>query len=76
MFFVIKHFFAITVHFSNSLSFLVTTRPQQEGEIPGQDYHFVSIQEFHSLCRKDFFLEWAENSDGEFFEFLGCILYF
>ncbi|KAI6175630.1 Membrane-associated guanylate kinase, WW and PDZ domain-containing protein 1 isoform X18 [Aphelenchoides bicaudatus] len=41
-----------------------TTRPPQEGETPGHDYNFVSIQEFNSLVRRDFFLEWTENSDG------------
>lgn len=46
-------------------SLLDTTRPPRSKEISGQEYHFVTFQEFHSLCHRGFFLEWSENSDGE-----------
>lgn len=37
-----------------------TSRPRREGEVPGQDYHFISRQQFESdiLARK--FVEHGE----------------
>lgn len=37
-----------------------TSRPPRTGEMPGQDYHFVSPEEFQQLIKEDAFLEWAE----------------
>lgn len=37
-----------------------TTRPIRPSEIPGQDYHFVTREEFERLKAQDAFLEWAE----------------
>jgi guanylate kinase len=37
-----------------------TTRAPREGEIPGQDYHFLSREEFLEGVRRGRFLEWAE----------------
>jgi guanylate kinase len=36
-----------------------TTRPQREGEVDGEDYHFVSDAEFDQLVAEDAFAEWA-----------------
>lgn len=41
-----------------SVSF--TTRPPRLGEIDGQDYHFLSREEFESRLKADEFLEYAE----------------
>jgi guanylate kinase len=37
-----------------------TTRSPRPGEVSGQDYHFVSRDEFLRLTQKDAFAEWAE----------------
>jgi guanylate kinase len=37
-----------------------TTRPPRAGEVPGQDYNFVSRQEFLELQRAGYFAEFAE----------------
>ncbi len=36
-----------------------TTRSPRPEEIHGQDYHFISRQEFEKKIREDFFLEWS-----------------
>ncbi|CCV64564.1 Guanylate kinase [Alteracholeplasma palmae J233] len=38
----------------------MTTRKPREGEIDGQDYYFVSKEEFLDGIKNDKFLEWAE----------------
>jgi guanylate kinase len=37
-----------------------TTRDQRPGEIPGQDYHFVGVDEFQAMIHAGAFLEHAE----------------
>ena len=37
-----------------------TTRQPRPGEVNGQHYHFVSIEEFKSLIAANAFFEWAE----------------
>ena len=41
-------------------SISVTTRPPRAGEKKGEDYEFVSLDEFGALEKKKQFLEWAE----------------
>lgn len=36
-----------------------TTRPAREGEVDGDHYHFVSIDEFKELIAKNAFIEWS-----------------
>ena len=40
----------------------MTTRKPREGEVDGQDYYFVSKEEFIEGIKNDRFLEWAEFS--------------
>ncbi len=40
-----------------------TTRPPREGEIEGQDYHFISREAFLEMTDRDEFLEWAKIHD-------------
>jgi guanylate kinase len=40
-----------------------TTRTQRNGEVPGQDYHFISKEEFQRLKDADEFLEYAQVHD-------------
>ncbi len=49
-----------------SLSVSVTTRPQREGEVDGQDYHFVSNDRFDALVGEEAFLEWAHVFDRRY----------
>ena len=37
-----------------------TTRPPRAGEVPGQDYNFLSEEEFLILQRSGYFAEWAD----------------
>lgn len=37
-----------------------TTRPPRDNEIDGEDYHFLSEQEFRRRIDRDGFLEWAQ----------------
>ncbi|MEC9484983.1 MAG: guanylate kinase [Candidatus Izemoplasma sp.] len=41
-------------------SISMTTRPPREGEIDGEDYYFVSKEEFLERIKNDQFLEYAE----------------
>ncbi|MDP8912341.1 MAG: guanylate kinase [Pseudomonadota bacterium] len=41
------------------LSVSATTRPIRPGEVDGEDYHFVSNEEFEQMVRDGRFLEWA-----------------
>ena len=37
-----------------------TTRKPRQGEVDGEHYHFVSVEEFKALLAEDAFFEWAE----------------
>lgn len=41
-------------------SISMTTRPPREGEVDGEDYYFVSKEEFERRIREDQFIEYAE----------------
>ncbi len=41
-------------------SISMTTRPPRGDEVDGEDYYFVSKEEFERRIREDGFLEWAE----------------
>lgn len=41
-------------------SISMTTRPPREGEVDGEDYYFVSREEFERRIQEDQFLEYAE----------------
>ena len=42
------------------LSVSATTRKPRPGEVDGQDYHFISVDEFKKKIEDDEFFEWAE----------------
>lgn len=48
--------------FGEDLAFSVshTTRKPREGEVDGEDYHFVDDETFQRMLARDEFLEWAE----------------
>ena len=41
-------------------SISMTTRPPREGEVDGEDYYFVSREEFERRIREEMFIEYAE----------------
>lgn len=41
-------------------SISMTTRPPREGEVDGEDYYFVSKEEFERRIREELFIEYAE----------------
>lgn len=47
---------------SDNIIFVIsyTTRVKREGEVDGEDYNFVTIQEFKKMLENDEFAEWAE----------------
>lgn len=45
-------------------SISATTRAPREGEIDGQDYHFLSPDEFEERLQRDEFIEWEEVYNG------------
>lgn len=53
----------------NKLSFSVsaTTRERRENEIDGEDYYFMSEEEFKVLIEEDAFLEWEEVYPGKYY---------
>ena len=57
---VIKEFLRKNPEFKLSVS--CTTRQPREGEIHGENYFFLSKEEFKSCVEKGEFLEWAEFS--------------
>ncbi len=49
------------------LSVSCTTRAPREGEIPGESYHYISVEEFKKRIDENYFLEWeryVENYYG------------
>ncbi len=37
-----------------------TTRLKREGDVDGDPYHFISLEDFEDRIKKDFFVEWAQ----------------
>lgn len=44
-----------------------TTRPQRTGEIHGQDYYFISKDQFETLISAGLLYEYAQQYNGEFY---------
>ncbi|MFK8029220.1 MAG: guanylate kinase [Gammaproteobacteria bacterium] len=51
-------------HANLRMSVSFTTRPQRTNEVPGQDYWFVSVDEFGELEQRDDLLEHAQVFDN------------
>jgi guanylate kinase len=56
---IVKHLLGIS-DFRLTFSISACTRPKRNGEIDGQDYQFITIDEFKSLIDEDAFVEWEE----------------
>ena len=44
-----------------------TTRKPRDGEVNGEDYHFISMDEFHEMIRNKELMEYTEYSQGRFY---------
>lgn len=55
---IVRHLLATFPQLSFSRS--ATTRPKRNNENDGDDYYFISIEEFHEKIKNDEFLEWEE----------------
>ncbi len=49
------------------LSVSCTTRPRRQGEVDGENYHFISDSEFEQMRRSGELLEWAQVHDRHFY---------
>lgn len=61
---VIKEFLAKHPEFKLSIS--CTTRGKREGEVHGENYFFLTKDEFKKCVENDDFLEWAEFSGNHY----------
>ena len=50
--------------FNSWKSVSMTTRNPREGEIDGEDYYFVSVDEFENRINEDKFIEYAKYNDN------------
>ena len=48
-------------------SISATTRPKRDYEVDGQDYYFITEEEFHQHRNNDAFLEWQEVYAHQFY---------
>ncbi len=48
-------------------SISATCRPKRENEIHGNDYHFLSVEDFKNKIENDEFVEWEEVYDDRFY---------
>jgi|ERR1051326_7776050 guanylate kinase len=55
--------------FSEQLEFSISvcTRAKRPNEIDGEDYHFISTEDFKNKIRKNEFVEWEEVYKGQFY---------
>lgn len=62
---IVKHLLNQGYDFEFSIS--ATTRKKRSGEKDGQDYYFLSVEEFESKIKNSEFLEWEEVYAGSYY---------
>ena len=62
---LVKHLLAVFPELAFSVS--ATSRPPRPGETHGEDYYFISDEEFRTKIRNNEFLEWEEVYGGYFY---------
>jgi guanylate kinase len=55
---IVKHLLKSDLNLAFSVS--ATTRPPRDGETDGEDYYFLTVEEFRKRIRNDEFIEWEE----------------
>jgi len=55
---IVKHLLKSDLNLAFSVS--ATTRPPRTGETDGEDYYFLTVEEFRKRIRNDEFIEWEE----------------
>jgi guanylate kinase len=69
---IVKHLLDSGLHLSFSVS--ATTRPRRGIETDGEDYFFLSVQEFKKKIENDEFVEWEEVYKDHYYGTLKCEL--
>jgi guanylate kinase len=59
--YLLKHFPQL------AFSVSAATRPQRSDEINGQDYYFMSLDEFHKKIQNNEFIEWEMVYEGKYY---------
>ncbi len=62
---LVKHLLSQMADLQFSIS--ATSRTKRQNEEDGEDYYFLSVEEFHKLIDEDAFLEWEEVYHGVFY---------
>lgn len=51
----------LSPYFSLERVITYTTKQPRKTDIPGKDYHFISVEEFQEKIKKGFFIEWSSS---------------
>lgn len=63
---IVHHLLKTSDHLAFSIS--ATTRPRRvEREVDGQDYYFLSAEDFREKIKNDEFIEWEEVYNGNYY---------
>jgi guanylate kinase len=62
---IVKHL--LNNHNNLAFSISACTRPRRENEVAGQDYYFLSVDEFKNGIDKAYFVEWEEVYEGNYY---------
>lgn len=62
---IVRHMLDFIPELCFSIS--ATTRHKREGEVDGQDYHFLTVDDFRSGIDNNDFLEWEEVYENQFY---------
>lgn len=59
---------ALMAHFPQlAFSISACTRPARAGEVDGQDYHFISLEQFERSIEANEFMEWEMVYEGKYY---------
>ncbi len=62
---IVRHLLGVYPRLAFSIS--ATSRQKREGEMDGEDYYFLSVEQFKDKINKGEFLEWEEVYPGTFY---------
>jgi guanylate kinase len=62
---IVRHLLETNAQLGFSIS--ATTRSPRQGEVSGQDYYFLSVNQFEKKIKNGEFLEWEEVYPGRFY---------
>jgi guanylate kinase len=62
---IVKYLLELGLNLSFSIS--ATTRPKRDNEVDGEDYFFLSLEDFKNKISQNCFLEWEEVYSGNYY---------